>query len=166
MKPFEICVKEGGCDAVMSSFNYIGNRWAGGCSQLLKNVLRGEWGFIGFVVTDYFGVYGYMSADQAVRNGTDMMLVNYAAETNDVRFRDTNGAQQAMRDAAHNILYVTANSRVYTDENYAKASATPVWRNILLGVNICVGIVLMALAVLLLKKYLNTKNKIVVEKEN
>lgn len=166
MKPFEICVKEGGCDAVMSSFNYIGNRWAGGCSQLLKNVLRGEWGFIGFVVTDYFGVYGYMSADQAVRNGTDMMLVNYAAETNDVRFRDTNGAQQAMRDAAHNILYVTANSRVYTDENYAKASATPVWRNILLGVNICVGIVLLALAVLLLKKYLNTKNKIVVEKEN
>lgn len=110
---------------MMSSFNYIGNRWAGGCSQLLKNVLRGEWGFIGFVVTDYFGVYGYMSADQAVRTGTDMMLVNYAAETNDVRFRDTNGAQQAMRDAAHNILYVTANSRVYTDENYEKASATP-----------------------------------------
>lgn len=166
LKPFEICVKEGGCDAVMSSFNYIGNRWAGGCSQLLKNVLRGEWGFIGFVVTDYFGVYGYMSADQAVRNGTDMMLVNYAAETNDVRFRDTNGAQQAMRDAAHNILYVTANSRVYTDENYEKASATPVWRNILLGVNICVGIVLLALAVLLLKKYLDTKNKIAVEKEN
>lgn len=166
LKPFEICVKEGGCDAVMSSFNYIGNRWAGGCSQLLKNVLRGEWGFIGFVVTDYFGVYGYMSADQAVRNGTDMMLVNYAAETNDVRFRDTNGAQQAMRDAAHNILYVTANSRVYTDENYEKASATPIWRNILLVVNICVGIVLLALAVLIFKKYLDTKNKIVVEKEN
>lgn len=166
MKPFEVCVKEGGGDAVMSSFNYIGNRWAGGCSQLLKNVLRGEWGFVGFVVTDYFGVYGYMSADQAVRNGTDAMLVSYTAETNDVRFRDTNGAQQAMRDAAHNILYVTANSRVYTDENYEKATATPVWRNILLGADICVGIVLLAFAVLLLKKYLDTRNKIVVKQEN
>lgn len=166
LKPFEICVKEGGCDAVMSSFNYIGNRWAGGCSQLLKNVLRKEWGFIGFVVTDYFGVYGYMSADQAIRNGTDAMLVNYAAETNDVRFRDTNGAQQAMREAAHNILYVTANSRVYTDENYAKASATPMWRNILLGVNIGGGILLLVLAALFIKNYLNRKNAIVIETEN
>ncbi len=166
LKPFEICVKEGGCDAVMSSFNYIGNRWAGGCSQLLKNVLRKEWGFIGFVVTDYFGVYGYMSADQAIRNGTDAMLVNYAAETNDVRFRDTNGAQQAMREAAHNILYVTANSRVYTDENYAKASATPMWRNILLGVNIGGGILLLVLAALFIKNYLGRKNAIVIESEN
>ena len=65
LKPFEISVKDADCHAVMSSFNYIGNCWAGGCSELLKNVLRGEWGFVGFVETDYFGVYGYMTADQA-----------------------------------------------------------------------------------------------------
>ena len=49
----------------MSSFNYIGSRWAGGCKELLQNVLRGEWGFLGFVETDYFGVYGYMTAIRA-----------------------------------------------------------------------------------------------------
>ena len=65
----------------MSSFNYIGNRWAGGSPELCQTVLRDEWGFVGMVLTDYFGVYGYMNADQAVRNGTDFMLVNYPTET-------------------------------------------------------------------------------------
>ncbi|MCR5101156.1 MAG: glycoside hydrolase family 3 C-terminal domain-containing protein [Butyrivibrio sp.] len=124
LKPFEMCVKDADCLAVMSSFNYIGNRWAGGCSELLKTVLRDEWGFNGFVETDYFGVYGYMSADQAIRNGTDLMLVNYPTATNDVQFRDTNGAQQAMRDSAKNVLYVVANSRAYYEENYNPGMAS------------------------------------------
>ena len=75
LKPFEICVKEGKAKAVMSSFNYIGTRWAGGSEELCNTVLRDEWGFQGFVLTDYFGVYGYMNSDQGIRNGTDAMLV-------------------------------------------------------------------------------------------
>ncbi len=124
LKPFEMCVKEANCLAVMSSFNYIGNRWAGGSSSLCKTVLRDEWGFKGFVETDYFGVYGYMSSDQAIRNGTDLMLVNYPTATNDVQFRDTNGAKKAMRDAAKNILYVVANSRAYYPENLSEGMAS------------------------------------------
>ena len=153
LKPFEMCVKDAGCEAVMSSFNYIGNRWAGGTAALCKTVLRDEWGFQGFVETDYFGVYGYMSADQAIRNGTDLMLVAYQTETNNVRFRETNGAQQAMREAAHNILFVTVNSRAYTEENYAKATATPVWRTILIVVDVIAVVVLAALEFLILKGY-------------
>lgn len=59
LKPFEMSVKEGGAQAVMSAFNYIGNTYAGGDAALLKTVLRDEWGFKGFVLTDYFGGYGY-----------------------------------------------------------------------------------------------------------
>ena len=117
LRPFEKCVKDADCLAVMSSFNYVGNRWSGGCKELQTTVLRDEWGFKGFVETDYFGVYGYMSADQGIRNGSDLMLVNYATATNDVRFRDTNGAKQAMRNSAKNILYVVANSRQYEESN-------------------------------------------------
>ena len=40
LKPFEMCVKDGDATAVMSSYNYIGNQWAGACSPLLINVLR------------------------------------------------------------------------------------------------------------------------------
>ena len=36
LKPFELAVKEGGADAVMSSFNYIGTEWAGGSSRFAR----------------------------------------------------------------------------------------------------------------------------------
>ncbi len=153
LKPFEMSVKLGGAQAVMSSFNYIGNRWAGGTKELCVDVLRGEWGFDGFVETDYFGVYGYMSADQAIRNGTDLMLVNYPTETNDVRFRDTNGAVKAMRDSTKNILYVVANSRSYSEENLAAAQKTPVWRVIMYVVDIIIILLLVFRLLAVIKAY-------------
>ncbi len=159
LKPFEISVKEGGSLAVMSSFNYIGNRWAGGTSELCETVLRDEWGFEGFVETDYFGVYGYMSADQAVRNGTDLMLVNYATTTSEMQFTETAGAQQALRQAAHRILYVTVNSRTYSDEGIALATQDNLWETILTGVNIGVGIVLVLWECLLIYNFVKRSKK-------
>ena len=145
LKPFEMCVKEANCLAVMSSFNYIGNRWAGGCKELCKTVLRDEWGFEGFVETDYFGVYGYMSSDQAIRNGTDLMLVNYPTATNDVQFRDTNGAKQAMRNSAKNILYVVANSRAYYPENLSEGMAK--WKIIMYAADAVIAALCVLIAV-------------------
>lgn len=153
LKPFEMCVKDAGCNVAMSSFNYIGNRWAGGSASLCKTVLRDEWGFQGFVETDYFGVYGYMNSDQAIRNGSDLMLVAYETATNNVQFRETNGAQQAMRTAAKNILYVTVNSRAYEAENYARATATPIWRTILTVVDVIAAAAFIGLEFLALKGY-------------
>ena len=151
LKPFEKCVKDSNCLAVMSSFNYIGNRWSGGTSNLCKTVLRDEWGFKGFVETDYFGVYGYMSADQAIRNGTDLMLVNYATATNDVQFRETNGAKQAMRTSAKNILYVVVNSRAYAEENLNPG--TPIWKTILYVCDAALAAIGLFWAYRLYKKY-------------
>ena len=113
--------------------------------SLLNTVLRDEWGFKGFVETDYFGVYGYMSADQAIRNGTDLMLVNYPTATNDVRFRDTNGAQQAMRTAAKNILYVVANSRQYDPANLT--TGIPKWKLIMYAADAVLALLLFLLFV-------------------
>ncbi|MBQ9421348.1 MAG: glycoside hydrolase family 3 C-terminal domain-containing protein [Lachnospiraceae bacterium] len=155
LKPFERCVKDSNCLAVMSSFNYIGNRWSGGMKELQTDVLRGEWGFKGFVETDYFGVYGYMSADQGIRNGSDLMLVNYPTATNDVRFRDTNGAKQAMRNSAKNILYVVANSRAYAPENLNEGMAP--WKKLMYGVDAVVGIACLALFAKFLSNYKKRK---------
>ncbi len=117
LKPFEISVKEGGCDAVMSSFNYIGTEWAGGYAPLCQTVLRDEWAFRGMVLTDYFGVYGYMNSDQGIRNGTDCMLVAYDTETNHVKDQESATGVQAMREACKNILYTVVNSRAYDPAN-------------------------------------------------
>ena len=74
------------------------NRVGGGYAPLCQTVLRDEWGFRGMVLTDYFGVYGYMNSDQGIRNGTDCMLVAYDTETN---HREGSGeARQAFRHCA------------------------------------------------------------------
>ena len=117
LKPFEMSVKEGGAKAVMSSFNYIGTQWAGGTSALCNTVLRDEWGFRGFVLTDYFGVYGYMDSDMGIRVGTECMLVAYDTETNHVTDRTSATGVLAMRQACKNIMYTVVNSRAYDPEN-------------------------------------------------
>ncbi len=155
LRPFEMCVKNVAHTAVMSSFNYIGNRWAGGSASLLKTVLRDEWGFDGFVLTDYFGVYGYMSSDQAIRNGTDCMLVNYPTATNNVQFRETNGAQQAMRDASKNILYTVVNSRAYAPENLNAGMAS--WKKLMIALDVVFGILMVCLMAIFVKNFMKTR---------
>ena len=157
LRPFEMCVKNVDQTAVMSSFNYIGNRWAGGSSALLQTVLRDEWGFDGFVLTDYFGVYGYMSSDQAIRNGTDCMLVNYPTQTNNVQFRDTNGAQQAMRTATKNILYTVVNSRAYAPENLNPGMAS--WKVIMIVCDVVFAALMICLMYIFIKNFGKNKAK-------
>ena len=151
LKPFEICVKESDCKAVMSSFNYIGNRWSGGCPELQTTVLRDEWGFRGFVETDYFGVYGYMNADQGVRAGSDLMLSTVDQVYNYVTVKDSPASQQALRTSAKNILYVVVNSRAYAEENLNPGMA--IWEKILLAATIAVGALLALWQIMLIKNY-------------
>ena len=151
LKPFEISVKEGGCDAVMSSFNYIGPKWAGACDELLNKVLRDEWGFVGMVLTDYFGVYGYMDADQAIRNGTDFCLVNYDTATNHVTDTTSATSVQAMRQASKNILYTVVNSRAYDAENLNMGM--PTWQIVAIVVDVVLAAVLIVLEVRTIKGY-------------
>lgn len=151
LKPFEIAIKEGGADAVMSAFNYIGTRWAGGTSELLNTVLRDEWGFRGFVLTDYFKVAGYMNADQAIRNGNDSMLVAYDTETNHVKDTESATSVLAMRQAAKNILYTTVNSRAYDPANLSGGGLQG-WQMAAIGIDVVVGIILVAGAVMIFKK--------------
>ena len=160
LKPFEISVKDADCHAVMSSFNYIGNRWAGGCSELLKNVLRGEWGFVGFVETDYFGVYGYMTADQGVRNGSDLMLCTTGNDFNTVTVL-TNSSKQALREASKNILYTVVNSRAYAAENLNPGMAK--WEIIMIGADVLVALLIVALEIKTFKSYKKRKEE---EEEN
>ena len=156
LKPFEISVKDADSHAVMSSFNYIGNRWAGGCSELLKNVLRGEWGFVGFVETDYFGVYGYMTADQGVRNGSDLMLCTTGNDFNTVTVL-TNSSKQALREASKNILYTVVNSRAYAEENLNPGM--PKWKIIMIGADVIVALLIVGLEYTAIKGYKKRKEE-------
>lgn len=156
LKPFEMSVKEGGAQAVMSSFNYIGNTYAGADSALLQTVLRGEWGFKGFVLTDYFGGYGYQNADQEVRAGNDSMLATTKI-TNHITDKSATSVK-AMRQAAHNILYTASNSWQYA--NGEPKVATPIWKTAMYVAWGVVAVLVIGLEFLTIKRYLSRKKAV------
>lgn len=110
LKAFELPVKDGNSTALMSSFNRIGTLWAGGNSDLLNDVLRGEWGFKGMVVTDYDGQV-YMNPDQSIRNGGDLML-STLGDVPQVSSTTKEG-NESLRRATKNILYTVAHSAAF-----------------------------------------------------
>ena len=156
LKPFEMSVKEGGAQAVMSSFNYIGYTYAGASSNLLQTVLRGEWGFKGFVLTDYFGGYGYQNADQEVRAGNDSMLATTKI-TNHITDKSATSVK-AMRQAAHNILYTAANSWQYA--NGEPKVATPIWKTAMYVAWGVTAVLVIGLEIVAIKRYLNRKKAV------
>lgn len=151
LKPFEMSVKEGGAKAVMSSFNYIGTQWAGGSSALCNTVLRDEWGFRGFVLTDYFGVYGYMDSDMGIRGGTDCMLVAYDTETNHVTDTTSATGVLAMRQACKNIMYTVVNSRAYDPENLTEGLMN--WQIMAIVIDVIFAALIIFLEVLAIKGF-------------
>lgn len=106
LRPFEMNVREGGSHGIMVSMNRIGGVWSGDHRGLVTNILKGEWGFKGCVVTDasslgntQMGLYG----------GTDLWLGNGSGSFQD-GFASDAGVVSMMRNATHNILYAVANS--------------------------------------------------------
>lgn len=163
LKPFEMAVKEGNAKAVMSSFNYVGTQWAGGYSSLCQDVLRGEWGFCGMVLTDYFGVYGYMNSDQAIRNGTDCMLVAYDTETNHVKDQKSADGIQAMRQASKNILYTVVNSRAYDPENLK--TGLMIWQMAAIGVDVVLAAGIIMLEITAVRRFRKRRAQIRAEQD-
>lgn len=151
LKPFELSVKVGGTTAAMTAFNYIGPVWAGCCEELLQTVLRGEWGFEGVTVSDWFNgsTDGNMLADAAVYVGGDKMLSSQGDPKAYVSDTSSASAVTAMRNATHNILYSTANSNAMDERNFT----TPGWVKTVRTVEAAIVILLILLEVYLICKF-------------
>ncbi len=65
LRPFEIAIKDGGAWGVMSAYNRVAGEFCAENERLLNTVLRGEWGFDGVVVSDWFGVHHTVPAANA-----------------------------------------------------------------------------------------------------
>lgn len=125
LKPFEIVVKTAEPWGVMSSYSRIGIQWCGGCPALLNDLLRAEWGFDGFVITDYCSNVtgtGYMDPALAVYSGNDLILSGLALLTtlpemgamNKAYEADPVGYGQALRTASKNILMMKMRTNAFT----------------------------------------------------
>ena len=119
LKPFEMVVKNFDFDhyvmGMMTAYNWLGTVPAISSHELLTDVLRGEWGFQGMVISDYNGSYGFEITDAAIRAGNDLMLGYGMADSNKLEDTDAATCVLAMRQACKNILYTVANSGYYAD---------------------------------------------------
>ena len=68
---FEIAVKEGRAKSIMSSYNRINGTYANENAHLLSDILRDEWGFDGFVVTDWGADNNHT---EGVRAGSNLVM--------------------------------------------------------------------------------------------
>ena len=127
-KGFEICVKKAvgtvryydsnekkqvsktvnACRGIMTSMNYVGMKSPTNSYEMLTELLRDEWGFVGMVETD-FTSGTFRSKQVGYRIGNDLWMA-VRAETLDL---STPTAKWCARKAIHNICYVVVNSNAY-----------------------------------------------------
>ena len=157
LKPFEISVKVGDAHAVMVSWSFIGIKWSGENSNLLNTVLRDEWGFEGFTLTDFFrnNGHGFMNADAALANGVDAMLSTYAGGPNVVQNPDAASSVKYMRQACKNVMYTVVNSWMYEEDGVN--TSMPIWQRAVIGADVVVGVILIGMGVLVWRKYKKDK---------
>ncbi|MCL2508217.1 MAG: glycoside hydrolase family 3 C-terminal domain-containing protein [Oscillospiraceae bacterium] len=142
LKAFEIPLKETKAAGVMSGYNRLGTVWCGASSVLLNDLLRKEWGFVGFVVSDFssnFTGTGYMSPVLAVYNGNDTILAginllvipSHFLAVQVAYLRDPVGFGAALRVACKNICVMKMQSRAFLrpeltyDDSLLNALTTP-----------------------------------------
>lgn len=110
IKPFEICIKEGGATGIMTSYGRIGAVWTGGSEALLTEVVRGEWGFKGAILTDYADHHNFMNGDQMLRAGGDLWMDGFSNNGSFVQETNSSAFKQALRSAGKHVLYMYLNA--------------------------------------------------------
>lgn len=178
LKPFELCMKSGtveekyvktnadgsyemataqipACNAIMTSFNRLGYTWAGGHYGLMTNILRNEWGFNGFAVTDNANTGVFMDAGQMIQAGGDGKLTNLPSGARyTFNVKDPTDYHYG-RIAAHHILYSIANSFVM-DGGMPGSRYVPTvapYQMLIYGIDAVCGLIAAALVVLTVLRY-------------
>lgn len=137
---FEYVVTEGNCTGLMSAFNRLGTKWSGAHKGLLTNVLRGEWGFEGFVISDcawreYMGVVdGLMAGNDAILDNVNLSMYDQA--------RSNPTVAKALREAVHRVLYVVVNSNAMNgiNSNTKIYEVKEWWQELVTGIQIGLAI--------------------------
>lgn len=153
---FEIAVKEGGTHAIMSSYNMINGAFADENQHLIRDILRGEWGFDGAMISDWAGCnnkvastiagsdiempgcrYGADDIVKAVENGTlDIKYVDecvYRVLTLIERTTQSEKGKPFDVDAHHEIARKCAEESIVLLKNNGTLPVNPETRTAIIG---------------------------------
>ena len=130
LKPFEIAVKSGQVMCVMAAFSKINGKYCATSNELLTDILRGEWHFQGFVVTDWGDFDEIPNAAAEMRAGIDMIMsgfhnrfkipdqiYNNTTETSDGK-PNTVTINQLQRNASNVIRTILSGKNAFDGNSY------------------------------------------------
>ncbi|TXK45735.1 beta-glucosidase [Pontibacter qinzhouensis] len=118
LQGFKIAVEEADPWTVMSSYNKINGVYTSESGELLETILRKEWGFNGFVLSDWYGGEDALKQMQA---GNDLLMPGLAVWSNKIDSAARNGALD-MKVLDHNIgriLKVAMQTPTYKNYPYS-----------------------------------------------
>lgn len=123
LRGFQIAIDKGAL-GIMTAYNRTGATYTGANAGLLQNILRGEWGYRGYIVSDWGQDPNYMTFKESVIAGTTnfdfpelpLEWASYLTEENNTFGRDAT-MQKAVKEAVHNTLYTFANSNIMNTMN-------------------------------------------------
>lgn len=167
LKGFEGSVVEGGTNALMVAMNRVGTKWAGANRGLMTNILRNEWGFKGFAITDQASVAAmfYQDIVSGLWAGTDMWLNTNSNYWSLDAYKNDPTMKYYIHRAVKNIVYSITDSWA-VNENYKvnesgeKTESTSYiipWRTILWAVDGTVWGVSLLLIGFVTVRYLMTR---------
>lgn len=146
--------KRGNAHAMMSSFNRVGCIWSSASHGLMTEILRDEFGFEGFVITDMAEGNGtsFMTVLDGIVAGTDLWFSSSLTTHNFTPYEKNACVAQNMRNAAHRILYNVANYSAAMNGWSADTRAVPimVWWQIVCVIFLAVSAVATAASLALL----------------
>ncbi len=132
LRGFQIGIRDGGITGLMSAFNRIGCTHVAASKDLMNGILRGEWGWNGFMMTDSVKSSSYFLPRECAVAGNDQML----GGSNNAKVWNLSEAevekdvvlQNALRESYHRKLFVYVNSALLNGiDAEASAGRGQVW---------------------------------------
>ena len=99
LKPFEITVKESDPWTIMTSYNLINGTYTSEEKELVETILRGDWGYKGMVMTDW---YGGKDATAQMHAGNDMLQPGRPSQYHQI-IDDAKAGKLNMKDLDRNV---------------------------------------------------------------
>ena len=112
LRPFEMVVKDAQPWAVMSSYNKVNGTYVSENPRLLTQILRGEWGFDGLIMSDWGGTY---SSGESLRAGLDLEMPGPSRARTGLleEARSDPATRQAVRESVGRLLRLIARTGTF-----------------------------------------------------
>ena len=154
LRPFEIMIKEGGGNALMTAMNRLGRVWTGANRALVTEIARGEWGFQGTIVTDWMNSEEtYMPPYRGIWAGNDIWLTNGLTAPAFDPLKNNPIAAKMSEHVAHDVLWTlvdTFNAEAAFDpsaeidvDRGATYDLTWIWYVVLVELALAAGVAVM-----------------------